>query len=56
MWGHVKNIVYAEKSQNINHLKERTEATLDILQHVWTETEYQLDSCHATNEACIEVY
>jgi hypothetical protein len=39
MWGHVKNTVYAEKIQNVNRLKERTEAklrsiTADILQRV----------------------
>jgi hypothetical protein len=61
MGGHVKNIVYAEKIWNINHLKERIHAaigniTLHSLQHVWIETEYHLVICHAMNGVHTEVY
>ena len=56
-----KNIVYAEKIRNMQHLQERitsaTETvTWDMIQKTWQETEFRLDVSRATNGAHIEMY
>ena len=61
LWGYIKNIVYAEKIRNIQHLQERitsvTETvTRDMIQKTWQEIEFRLDVPTATNGAHIEMY
>ena len=60
-WGYIKNIVYAEKIRNIQHLQDRitsaTETlTRDMIQKTWHEIEFRLDVSRATNGAHIEIY
>jgi len=59
--GYIKNIVYAEKIRNIQHLQERettaTETvTRDMIQKTWHEIDFRLDVSRATNSAHIEMY
>jgi len=61
LWGYIKNIVYAEKIRNIQHLQDRitsaTETvTRDTIQKTWQEIEFRLDISRATNGAHIEMY
>ena len=47
--GYIKNIVYAEKVRNIQHLQERITSTIgtvtrDIIQKTWHEIEFRLES------------
>ena len=61
LWGHVKNLVYQVKIQNLAHLKNRiTDAinsiTPDMLGRVWDELEYRLDICRATNGTHVEMH
>jgi hypothetical protein len=60
-WGNIKNIVYAEKIRDLQHLKDRICAAIEkvtpkMLSRVWDEAEYRLDFCRATNGAHIEIY
>ena len=59
--GYIKNIVYAEKIRNIQHLQERITSvietvTRDMIQKTWQEIEFCLDVSRATNGAHIEIY
>ena len=59
--GYIKNIVYAEKIRNIQHLQERITSaietvTRDMIQKTWQEIEYRLDVSRATNGGHIEMY
>ena len=61
LWGYIKNIVYAEKIRNIQHLQERITSaienvTRDMIQKTWQEIEFHLDISRATNGAHIEMY
>jgi len=61
LWGYFKNIVYAEKIRNIQHLQERITSavetvTRDMIQKTWQEIEFRLDVSRATNTAHIEMY
>ena len=61
LWGDIKNIVYAEKIRNIQHLQERITSaietvTRDMIQKTWQEIEFRLDVSRATNVANIEIY
>jgi len=61
LWGCIKNIVYAEKIRNIQHLQERITSaietvTRDMIQKTWQKTEFRLDVSRATNGAHIELY
>jgi len=61
LWGYIKNIVYAEKIRNIQHLQDRITSaietlTRDIIQKTWQEIEFRLDVSRATNGAHIEMY
>ena len=61
LWGYIKNIVYAEKIRNIQHLQERITSaietvTRDMIQKTWQEIEFRLDVSRATNGAHIEMY
>jgi len=61
LWRYFKNIVYAEKIRNIQHLQERITSaietvTRDMIQKTWKETEFRLDVSRATNGAHIEMY
>ena len=61
LWGYIKNIVYAEKIRNIQHLQERITSaietvTRDMIQKTWQEIEICLDVSRATNVAHIEMY
>jgi len=61
LWGYIKNIVYAEKIRNIQHLQERITSafetvTRDMIQKTWQEIELGLDVSRATNGAHIEIY
>ena len=54
LWGYIKNIVYAEKIRNTQHLQERITSaietvTRDMIQKTWQETEFRLDVSRATN-------
>ncbi|GBL90808.1 hypothetical protein AVEN_215545-1 [Araneus ventricosus] len=58
--GYVKQHVYSERINDINHLKQRITDVIhsvapDVLTHVWEELDYQLDVCRATNGAHIEL-
>ena len=59
--GYIKNIVYAEKIRNIQHLQERITSAFetvarDMIQKTWQEIEFRLDVSRATNVAHIEMY
>jgi hypothetical protein len=61
MWGYIKNIVYAAKLRNIQHLQERITSaietvTRDMIQERWQEIEIRLDVSRATNDAHFEMY
>ncbi|GBN40733.1 hypothetical protein AVEN_125519-1 [Araneus ventricosus] len=54
LWGYVKQHVYSELINDINHLKQRITdvnhfVTPDILTRVWEELDYRLDVCRATS-------
>ena len=60
LWEYIKNIVYAEKIRNIQHLQDRitsaTETvTRDMIQKTWQEIEFRSDVSRATNGAHIEI-
>jgi hypothetical protein len=60
-WGFVEDIVYDEKVQNVNELRDRIVraaecVTNEVLASKWRQTEYRLDVCRATNGAHIELY
>jgi len=59
--GYIKNIVYAEKIRNIQHLQDRITSaienlTRDMIQKTWQEVEFRLYVSRATNVAHIEMY
>jgi len=59
--GYIKNIVYAEKIRNIQHLQDRITSaietvTRDMIQKTWQEIEFRLDVSRATNVEHIEMY
>ncbi|GBM07241.1 hypothetical protein AVEN_25495-1 [Araneus ventricosus] len=59
LWGYVKQHVYSEHINDINHLKQRItdvihSVTPDVLTRVWEELDYRLDVCRVTNGAHIE--
>ena len=59
--GYIKNIVYAEKIRNIQHLQERITSafetvTRDMIQEMWQEMEFRLDVSRVTNGAHNEMY
>ena len=61
LWGYIKNIVYAEKIRNIQHLQERITSaietiTRDMIQKTWQKIEFRLDVSRATKVAHIEMY
>jgi len=61
LWGYIKNIVYAEKIRNIQHLQERITSvietvTRDVIQKTWQEIKFRLEVSRATNGAHIEMY
>jgi len=61
LWGYIKNIVYAEKIRNIQHLQERITSafetvTRDMIQEMWQEMEFRLDVSRVTNGAHNEMY
>ncbi|GBN71809.1 hypothetical protein AVEN_47120-1 [Araneus ventricosus] len=54
LWGYVKQHVYSERINDINHLKQRItdlihSVTPDVLIRVWEELDCRLDVCRATN-------
>ncbi|GBO29044.1 hypothetical protein AVEN_271697-1 [Araneus ventricosus] len=58
--GYVKQHVYSERINDINHLKQRITdvihcVTPDVLTRVWGERDYRLDACRATNGTHIEL-
>ncbi|GBO08559.1 hypothetical protein AVEN_141635-1 [Araneus ventricosus] len=60
LWGSVKQHVYSECTNDINHLKHRItdviySVTPDVLTRVWEELDYRSDVCRATNGAHIEL-
>ncbi|GBM24218.1 hypothetical protein AVEN_22557-1 [Araneus ventricosus] len=60
LWGYVKQHVYSERINDINHLKQRItdvihSVTPDVLTRVWEELDYRLHVCWATNGAHIEL-
>ncbi|GBO36763.1 hypothetical protein AVEN_112134-1 [Araneus ventricosus] len=60
LWGYVKQHVYNERINGINHLKQRItdvihSVTTDVLTRVWEELNHHLDVCRATNVAHIEL-
>ncbi|GBM40713.1 hypothetical protein AVEN_241762-1 [Araneus ventricosus] len=60
LWGYVNQLVYSERTNGINHLKQRIadvihSVTPDVLTRVWEELDYRLDVCRATNGAHIEL-
>ncbi|GBN87254.1 hypothetical protein AVEN_204190-1 [Araneus ventricosus] len=60
LWGYVKQHVYSERTNDINHLKQRITdvihyVTTDVLTRVWEELDYRLGVCRATNGAHIEL-
>ncbi|GBN98564.1 hypothetical protein AVEN_115424-1 [Araneus ventricosus] len=60
LWGYVKQHVYSERINDINHLKHRItdvihSVTPDVLTCVWEGPDYRLDVCWATNGAYIEL-
>jgi len=61
LWGYIKNIVYAEKIRNIQHLQDRITSaieivTRDMIQKTWQEMEFRLDVSRAKNGAHIQMY
>jgi len=61
LWGYIKNIVYAEKVRNIQHLQERITSAIEtvtrgMIQKTWQEIEFRLDVSRATNGGHIEIY
>ena len=59
--GYIKNIVYADKIRNTQHLQDRITSaietlTRDMIQKTWQEIEFRLDVSRATNGAHIETY
>ena len=61
LWGCIKNIVYAEKIRNIQHLQERITSAIetvirDVIQKPWQEIEFRLDVSRAIKVAHIEMY
>ncbi|GBL83628.1 hypothetical protein AVEN_196449-1 [Araneus ventricosus] len=57
---YVKQHVYSEHINDINHLKQRTtnvihSVTSDVFTRVWEELDYRLDLCWATNGAHLEL-
>jgi hypothetical protein len=59
--GYVKNIVYQDKINDLQHLKALIRdavatVTPDMLQETWNEIEYRLDICRGTRGAHIEIY
>jgi len=61
LWGYFKNIVYAEKIRNMQHLQERITSAIenvrrDMIQKTWQEIEFGLEVSRATNNAYIEMY
>ena len=61
LWGYIKNIVYAEKIRNNQHLQERITSAIEIvtpgmIQKTWQEKEFRLDVSRAINGAHIEMY
>ena len=59
--GYIKNIVYAGKIRNIQHLQERITSaietvTRDMIQKTWQEIQVCLDVCRTANDAYIEMY
>ncbi|GBO24191.1 hypothetical protein AVEN_46474-1 [Araneus ventricosus] len=59
-WGYVKQHVYSERINDINHLKQRItdvihSVTPDVLTRVCEELDYRSDVCRATNGAHIEL-
>ncbi|GBN51145.1 hypothetical protein AVEN_267275-1, partial [Araneus ventricosus] len=60
LWGYVKQHVYSERINDINHLKQRItdvihSVTPGVLTRVWEELDYRLDVCRETNGAHIEL-
>ncbi|GBN45170.1 hypothetical protein AVEN_140995-1, partial [Araneus ventricosus] len=60
LWGYVKQHVYSERINDINHLKQRItdvihSVTPDVLTCVWEDLDYRLDVCWATNGAHTEL-
>ncbi|GBM56285.1 hypothetical protein AVEN_241746-1 [Araneus ventricosus] len=60
LWGYVKQHVYSEHINDINHLKQRKHDVIhsvapDVLTRVWEELDYRLAVCRATNGAHIEL-
>ncbi|GBN19854.1 hypothetical protein AVEN_114561-1 [Araneus ventricosus] len=60
LWGYVKQQVYSERINDINHLKQKItvviySVTPDVLTRVWEELDYSLDVCMATNGAHIKL-
>ena len=58
---YIKNIVYAEKIRNVQHLQDRITSaietvTRDMIQKTWEEMEFRLDVSRTTNGAHIEMY
>ncbi|GBN17400.1 hypothetical protein AVEN_212158-1, partial [Araneus ventricosus] len=58
--GYVKQHVYSERINDINHLKQRItdvihSVTSDVLTRVWEELDYRLDVCRGTNGAHIDL-
>ncbi|GBO41004.1 hypothetical protein AVEN_8321-1, partial [Araneus ventricosus] len=56
LWGYVKQHVYSERINGINHLKQRItdvihSVTPDVLTRVWEKLDYPLCVCRATNGA-----
>jgi hypothetical protein len=56
-WGYVKNYMYMDKIQDLNHFKARIpeaveQVTRDTLQCAWQEVEHQLDICSHRQCTC----
>ena len=54
LWGYIKNILYAEKIRNIQHMQDRITSaietvTRDMIQKTWQEIEFRLDVSIVTN-------
>jgi len=61
LWVYIKNIAYAKKIRNIQHLQERITSaienvTRDMIQKPWQEIEFHLDVSRAANDAHIKTY
>jgi hypothetical protein len=59
--GHVKNIVYQVRNNDLQNLKDRIReavatVTPNILQATWNEVEYRLDIFRVTKGSHIEIY